>query len=430
MLVNCGGGSSEPTPTPTPFSISISPANATSLVNQVTQFTATVKGTTNTGVTWSIQEKSGGVILDGAYQAPWATGTYHVVATSKADPTKSATATVAVSAQFAFVQKIPGGESVPYSVTPILGSFGADGAFATTNLIDSGTGKPLDTNIYSAFLSADGKKAVAEMPTPVGDAYTWNIHLANSDGTGVTQLTNNTTTDVFSTWPQFSPSGTKIIYLQTDRTAGTWGQIWVMNADGSDPHAVFGTRDTAAWNPAFSPDESKIIAEVAQWVGEEWYDGIAVMNADGTGVVQLTGEYNPACVDGWDEMPTFTNDGQLISFSKLCWPQDGGVTENLYIMKANGTGLTMLQGSEIGNVILCQPRAVADKLVFSANTDFPGTELFEIYSIMPDGSKLTRLTNNTVFDGLSVAWMSWGTAPEAKQRVEHRQILRQRRGIR
>jgi hypothetical protein len=42
------------------------------------------------------------------------------------------------------------------------------------------------------------------------------------------------------------------------------------------------------------------------------------------------------------------------------------------------------------------------RIVFSTNADYTGTDEFELYSIMPDGSGLTRLTNNTVFDGLSI----------------------------
>jgi chitinase len=52
----------------------------------------------NIAVSWSIQEGlTGGAISDaGVYTAPAADGIYHVVATSKADPSKSATATVSV----------------------------------------------------------------------------------------------------------------------------------------------------------------------------------------------------------------------------------------------------------------------------------------------------------------------------------------------
>jgi hypothetical protein len=50
------------------------------------------------GVNWSIQEGSAGgdVNAAGIYTAPANEGVYHVIATSKADPSKSATATVSV----------------------------------------------------------------------------------------------------------------------------------------------------------------------------------------------------------------------------------------------------------------------------------------------------------------------------------------------
>ena len=65
------------------------------------QFTATVAGTSNTQVAWSVEEGTagGGISSSGLYTAPGTGGgTYHVVATSVADTTKSAVATVTVVA--------------------------------------------------------------------------------------------------------------------------------------------------------------------------------------------------------------------------------------------------------------------------------------------------------------------------------------------
>jgi len=66
--------------------------------NQAQAFTATVTGSSNTSVTWSVQEgASGGSITNaGLYNAPANAGTFHVLATSQADATKVATATVTV----------------------------------------------------------------------------------------------------------------------------------------------------------------------------------------------------------------------------------------------------------------------------------------------------------------------------------------------
>lgn len=60
-------------------------------------FKARVVGTTNRNLTWSVQEASGGAINSaGRWTAPTTPGTYTVVATSSADPTKRITRTVKV----------------------------------------------------------------------------------------------------------------------------------------------------------------------------------------------------------------------------------------------------------------------------------------------------------------------------------------------
>src|SRR5205807_1355266 len=69
-------------------------------------FTATVTGTTtgqSTAVTWSVQEAAGGTVTSsGSYTAPATAGTYHVLAKSVADSTKSDTATISVAAPGSF----------------------------------------------------------------------------------------------------------------------------------------------------------------------------------------------------------------------------------------------------------------------------------------------------------------------------------------
>ena len=63
-------------------------------------FTAAVQGTTNQAVTWTVQEGAAGgsITAGGIYTAPALPGTYHVVATSQADPTRKATVDVVVQA--------------------------------------------------------------------------------------------------------------------------------------------------------------------------------------------------------------------------------------------------------------------------------------------------------------------------------------------
>jgi Bacterial Ig-like domain (group 2)/Galactose oxidase, central domain len=100
----CGGGStsspsSTPTPTPSPsVSVTVTPNPAAVLPGGTQSFAATVTGTTNTAVTWSVQENSGGTINStGLYTAPLSsTGTFHVVATSQANSAARGIAAVTV----------------------------------------------------------------------------------------------------------------------------------------------------------------------------------------------------------------------------------------------------------------------------------------------------------------------------------------------
>ncbi|MBB6051158.1 Ig-like domain-containing protein [Armatimonas rosea] len=82
-----------------PVSVALSPSSATISIRGTQSFSASVSGTTNQSVTWSVQESTGGSISSsGLYTAPSTAGTYHVIATSVADPSKSAIATVTVQA--------------------------------------------------------------------------------------------------------------------------------------------------------------------------------------------------------------------------------------------------------------------------------------------------------------------------------------------
>lgn len=85
VVAGCGGGGVATTP----IEVLISPSTASLNQGGTQSFTATV------GVNWSVQENAGGSITTmGVYTAPNKSGTFHVIATSQADTTKSATATV------------------------------------------------------------------------------------------------------------------------------------------------------------------------------------------------------------------------------------------------------------------------------------------------------------------------------------------------
>lgn len=80
-------------------SVVVNPQTAILPPNGVQTFTAAIAQNANQGVTWSLEEPTGGgsITPGGTYTAPAVLGSYNVVATSQADPTKSATIAVTVA---------------------------------------------------------------------------------------------------------------------------------------------------------------------------------------------------------------------------------------------------------------------------------------------------------------------------------------------
>jgi hypothetical protein len=84
---------------PPPISISLTPLVSSIAAGAQQQFSATVSNSTNTAVTWSVVEPTGGSITTGGlYTAPNLGGTFHVLATANANSSVTAEATVNVLA--------------------------------------------------------------------------------------------------------------------------------------------------------------------------------------------------------------------------------------------------------------------------------------------------------------------------------------------
>jgi Tol biopolymer transport system component len=89
--------------------------------------------------------------------------------------------------------------------------------------------------------------------------------------------------------PVWSPDGRKLVFLQTPRRgphSGFRGEIWTMNADGSDKKRLYrsGWGFASGAPPIWSPDGQMI----AFGIGANSTSGIFVMNADGTGLKRIS----------------------------------------------------------------------------------------------------------------------------------------------
>ncbi len=136
--------------------VGLTPTSVTLLSNQNNQFTATVSGTSNTGVTWSAA--AGSVNASGLYTAPAVTTQTNVIvtATSNADSSKSASATVTVN---------------PVSTQPL--------AITTTTLPQGQQGSP-----YSEVFAATGGTTPYSWSVSAGTAPAGIAMNANGDFAG------------------------------------------------------------------------------------------------------------------------------------------------------------------------------------------------------------------------------------------------------
>lgn len=126
-LTHCGGGggsssSNTPPPQQQPVAISTSPASASLSLGQTQQFTATVSNSSNTAVTWQVNNTTGGssqagtISASGLYTAPNALpnpAQVTITAVSQADTTKTSSATVTVTSSVSVSPVGPANPTVP-----------------------------------------------------------------------------------------------------------------------------------------------------------------------------------------------------------------------------------------------------------------------------------------------------------------------------
>lgn len=142
--------------------VSVSPSSVSLGASQQQQFGATVTGTSNTAVTWSLNPAVGSISSSGLYAAPAsisASQNIVVTATSNADASKSGTATVTLTPSSGGFQPIRVNAGGPSYIDPSGPSWSADmnfnggSTYTTANAI-SGTSTPTlyQSERYGDFL--------------------------------------------------------------------------------------------------------------------------------------------------------------------------------------------------------------------------------------------------------------------------------------
>jgi Tol biopolymer transport system component len=142
-----------------------------------------------------------------------------------------------------------------------------------------------------------------------------------------------TLTETLIPTPTSLGGGNNQIAFASARTGAP--QIFLMNADGSNPQQVTNLPDGAC-QPSWSPDGVRIVfispclKRLVQYPGAKMY----VINANGSGLIELASE------DGGDFDPAWSPDGTRIAFTSL---RDG--SPNIYVLHLGDNSVTRLTES-------------------------------------------------------------------------------------
>jgi len=302
-------------------------------------------------------------------------------------------------------------------------------------------------------LSPDGKKILFmsdrkwEPDNKVDD--NWDIFIMDVDGGNVKNLTGNLKPDFMPSW---SPDGTMIVFCSEH---SNFGHIWVMNAEGTRFLRITSKPFGYSW-PSWSPDGKKIICNTLgdggrtlweigidydmvrqiiidptpdNYSGESWSamgDRTVLKPALTTSAVGQD-NWNPliksiktltAPSTGWDSRAQYSPDGNKISYQIS--RKDGNIgIWDVCVMNADGSDLINLTQSmsisgqgAFNDSISWSPDG--RKLMFVSDRDgrpldfgIPFKNAWQIYTMNPDGSNITRIINNNYADGMP----DWGRVP-------------------
>jgi len=202
-----------------------------------------------------------------------------------------------------------------------------------------------------------------------------DIYVMSVGGSTVTRLTTGNNWDAEPTW---SPDGKKIAFSSGAGLGG--GDIWVRNADGAGPTTNLTNHAAYDASPAWSPDGAKIafVSDRGSPPGTN-QQNVFVMNADGTGVTQLT--------TGGGILPAWSPDGQRIAFTTF---RDGDW--EIYVANATGAGSPVnLTRDPDASDMAATWSPDGGRLAFTSHRD----GRVDLYVMNADGSGVTRVARSS-----------------------------------
>ena len=173
----------------------------------------------------------------------------------------------------------------------------------------------------------------------------------------------------------------RLTFMRQD-ASGFW-QVWVSDADLSGARQLTSGRASSGW-PVWSPDGQSIAFDSDRSDpdpdDDQYVYDVFVMRADGTGVVNLTGGV------GGSGDPAWSPDGRSIAFQS----DQGTGPQGIFVMQRDGTGVRQVTAAPEG-AFDGAPRYSpdGDRLIFTRYDDRGGAALF---TVQASGEQLRQIT--------------------------------------
>jgi Tol biopolymer transport system component len=231
----------------------------------------------------------------------------------------------------------------------------------------------------AAIATTPGKNGLILFHADTGSGA--QLYTIKPNGTDLRQLTHVSGAEAVNA--EWSPDGRRIAF---ELAAETHASVVIMNADGTGIRDLTPPRFRSGFHqPAFTPDGHHLVAEVC--IDQPTGDGIFIMRDDGTGLRRLTANPFPAeC----DSDPNVSPDGTTVTFVRH---KVDGLLQALYAVNIDGSHLRKLVPYRYEVAIKHDWAPDGRHIVITTDADYPNGRSPNVATVRPDGTHLRLLTH-------------------------------------